>query len=604
MKVILLFPPDWLPSEPYLSLPSLASVLRPAGHEVILKDVNVEMYEMMFSGGFLHFVQKRINERFRGLRCMLETEGLSEELLALRSQILACTEERFVLLMEDARKARSILRSMDFYDIDKLEWASSCLHQIMSVISLGYYPAKLCFPPLETDLVYKPFMSGEILRAVEDDQTNVYRDVYRNIIDPLIEKEQPGVVGISVVQRKQIIPAFTFCRMIREKYPAVHITLGGNIITRLRDILAEKPELFALFDTAVLFEGEHAFLELINAIENGKKDFSQLPNLMYRDERGVHINSRVYSEDLTKLPPPDFDGLPLDKYFVPELILPYLATRGCYWGKCSFCDHFQGYTKGFRTKLVDQIVSDIKFLKMKYGNRHFHFTDESYPPSLFRKLSKKLIEERLDIAWTTHLRFEESFLDESVWKDAAASGCKYLHFGLESGNERVLKLMGKATNLETIRTVLRMSAESGIWNHCMGFFGFPGESHAEAEDSVRFLHENKEYIHSVGFTTFALGKYSPVAAEPERFGLSVYKNPEWDMAMDYYYMPAEGLNVREALKIFEKFERAHDPKWDLRTYVREYIFLYVDHFKTNKLNRLFVKMNQQCGYYQNPVGMV
>ena len=38
MKVLLLFPPDWLPSEPYLSLPSLTSVLRPAGHEVIQKD--------------------------------------------------------------------------------------------------------------------------------------------------------------------------------------------------------------------------------------------------------------------------------------------------------------------------------------------------------------------------------------------------------------------------------------------------------------------------------------------------------------------------------------------------------------------------------------
>ena len=56
MKNLLIFPPDWLPSEPYLSLPSLASVLRPAGHEVVQMDVNVEMYDLFFSRRFLEHV--------------------------------------------------------------------------------------------------------------------------------------------------------------------------------------------------------------------------------------------------------------------------------------------------------------------------------------------------------------------------------------------------------------------------------------------------------------------------------------------------------------------------------------------------------------------
>ena len=45
MKVMLIFPPDWYPSEPYLSLPSLTAVLRAAGHQVVQKDVNLEMYD-------------------------------------------------------------------------------------------------------------------------------------------------------------------------------------------------------------------------------------------------------------------------------------------------------------------------------------------------------------------------------------------------------------------------------------------------------------------------------------------------------------------------------------------------------------------------------
>lgn len=604
MKVVLLFPPDWLPSEPYLSLPSLASVLRPAGHEVILKDINVEMYDMLFGRHFLQDVQKRIKNKILYLKQLSETRALNQTERAHRDQLLAFTGEHSAQIIEDAEKAKAILRSQDFYDIDKLEWATNRLHQAMSIVSLGYYPAQICFPPVETDLVYKPFMSGEILKAIEDDRVNVYRDVYRLLVAPVMEKERPGVVGISVVQRKQLIPTFTFCKMIKENFPNVHITLGGNIITRIRDVLVKKPELFAMFDTAILYEGEHAFLELVNTVAHDGKDFSQLPNLIYKDASGIHATSRVYSEDVTKLPPPDFDGLPLEKYLVPEVILPYLATRGCYWGRCTFCDHFQGYAKGFRTKLADQVIGEIRFLKNKYGSRHFHFTDESYPPSLFKKLSRKLIEEKLDIVWTTHVRFEDSLLDEDVWKDAAASGCKHLHFGFESGNKRVLELMGKATSLEVIKAILRMSAKVGIWNHCMGFFGFPGETLKEAEDSIRFLHENKDSIHSVGFTTFALGKYSPVAAEPERFGVSIYKNPEWDLAMDYYFTPAEGLNIHDALEVFGEFERRHDPKWDLRTYVREYIFLYVGHFRTNRLSQLSPAPGERRDVYQNPIGMV
>src|SRR5438093_462656 len=52
-KVMLVFPPDWYPSEPYLSLPSLTCVLRAAGHDVIQKDVNLELYDWYFSEDFL-----------------------------------------------------------------------------------------------------------------------------------------------------------------------------------------------------------------------------------------------------------------------------------------------------------------------------------------------------------------------------------------------------------------------------------------------------------------------------------------------------------------------------------------------------------------------
>ena len=603
MKILLLFPPDWLPSEPYLSLPALTSVLRPAGHKVIQKDINVEMYDMFFSRTFLEQVFDRISGELNHLLHVEKQRTLDEEELALKNQLLQINPEVLSQLASDAEKAKEVLRGESFYDIDKLEWATNTLHQTMAIISLGYYPAQICFPPIETDLAYKPFMSSEILESLDDDQINIYRDVYRQLIAPIIKKEKPGMVGISVVQQKQIIPTFTFSKMIKEECPDTHITIGGNIVTRIRDELKTQGKLFAFIDSAVLYEGENAYLQLVDAVENSKP-FSALPNLIYRHESGIHANEGVCSEDLSKLPPPDFDGLALEKYFVPKLILPFLATRGCYWGRCTFCDHFQGYVEGFRTMQVDQIVDEIRFLQKKYNTRYFHFTDESYPPALFRKLSQRIVEEKLDIVWTTHMRFEETLLDEQVWKDAHESGCRYLHFGFESGNQRVLKLMDKATKLDAIETNLKMSSEAGIWNHIMGFFGFPGETKEEAEDSKDFVLKNREHIHSLGFMTYVLGKYSPVAFEPEKYGVSYYKNPEWDLAMDYYFTLKEGLNIQEALDVFEEFEQNHDPKWDLRTCVREYVYLYIDHFGNNNLPQLKMSPGQQKESHHTSVGMV
>jgi len=120
----------------------------------------------------------------------------------------------------------------------------------------------------------------------------------------------------------------------------------------------------------------------------------------------------------------------------------------------------------------------------------------------------------------------------------------------------------------------------------MGFFGFPGETRDEAWSSVKFLEENKDLVHSVGFGTFDLSKHTPVAKHPEKWGVTPYKNPEWDLALDYYYTVKEGLSVEEAEQVFEEFERNHHPGWDLKIFIREYVFLYVAKLGTNRLPAL------------------
>ncbi|WP_447972535.1 B12-binding domain-containing radical SAM protein [Nitrospira sp. Kam-Ns4a] len=585
MKVMLVFPPDWYPSEPYLSLPTLTAVLRAAGHQVVQKDVNLEMYDWYFSGDFLHRVLRRVPQQLDRLRKLARKRELEDWERDLQLALCELTRDRIAELTEKAERAKRIVRGQEFYDAEKLEWAINTFREITATISLVYAPARICMPPMETDLSYKVFVSSELLDAVQDTQVNIYRDVFEHILKPAIETERPDVIGISIVLQQQLFSTMTFCALIKEQFPTIHVTIGGNTVTRLRDVLPQKPSLFSLFDTAVIYEGETAFLQLIEAVGAGR-ELSGVPNLIYKDAAGIHTSELTYAEDMHALPPPDFDGLPLEKYFVPDRILPYLATRGCYWGRCEFCDHGEGYTAGYRTKKIDEIIEEIRYLKEKYSTRHFHFTDESYPPALFRKLTRRLIEAKLDILWTTHMRFERSLLDEGVWRDAAASGCRYLHFGFESGNERVLKLMDKATTGDVIRRSLQLSAGVGIWNHVMGFFGFPGETREEALDSIRFLEEHKDLVHSIGFGTFDLSRHTPVAKNPEKFGVTPYVNPEWDLALDYYYTVREGLSVEEAEEVFEEFERSHYPGWDLKIFIREYVFLYVARFGTNRLPAL------------------
>ena len=581
-RVMLIFPPDWYPSEPYLSLPTLTAFLRRAGHHVVQKDVNLEMYDWFFSGEFLRLIVEKVPHQLYRLESISRARNLTVEEIELQRALGECTHSHITRLTEKVESAMAIVRSQEFYDVDKLAWATNVFRGVTATISLAYAPASICMPPMETDLTYKFFMSSEVLAAVEDTQVNVYRDIFNHILKPAIEEENPDVIGISIVMRQQLFSSMTFCAMIKEQFPGIHVTIGGNTVTRLRDVLPQSANLFSLFDTAIMYEGETAFLQLVDAIGTNR-DFSEIPNLIYKDSAGIHTSTVTSTEDMSTLPPPDFDGLPLEKYFVPDRILPYLSTRGCYWGRCEFCDHGEGYTAGYRVKKIDRIIEEIRHLRDKYQTTHFHFPDESYPPALFKKLTRRLIEADLQIAWSTHLRFEESLLDAKVWEDAERSGCKFLHMGYESGSERVLKLMGKASSTEVIKQSLEMTSRHGVWNHVMGFFGFPGETYEDAKLSMQFLEDNKEHVHSIGFGTFDLSKYSPVLKNAEKFGVTCNKNPEWDLALDYYFTVKEGLGVEDAERVLGEFERNHYEGWDLKIYIREYVFLYVAHFETNKL---------------------
>ena len=116
-------------------------------------------------------------------------------------QLALCdlTRQRIDELIKKAEKAKAIVRGEVFYDIDQLEWAIQVFREVTPTISMVYAPARICMPPMETDLSYKVYASNEVIDAVNDEQVNVYRDVFEHLVKPVLQAEQPDVVGISIV---------------------------------------------------------------------------------------------------------------------------------------------------------------------------------------------------------------------------------------------------------------------------------------------------------------------------------------------------------------------------------------------------------------------
>jgi radical SAM superfamily enzyme YgiQ (UPF0313 family) len=601
-KVMLLFPPEWVPTAPYLALPSLTAVLRQAGHQVVQRDINIEMYDHFFTMEFLIWVKARLGMQLKRLQDKEKAGMLTEQEADQKAAVEQAYEVDVFDLADRAEDAKLIVRGERFYQADILEEALNCFREAMQYISTAYYPASIVFYPMESNLGYRPGVSKEVFACLDDEQVNVYRDICNQLVMPAVAKEQPDVVGLSIGTQMQLLAGLTFCKMIKETFPHIHVVVGGNVITRLQDELPKQEQFFKeIFDSAILYEGEHALLWLIEAL-NGERPISSVPNLMYRDESGVHLSPEVYTEKTTALPLPDFEGMPLGRYFVPELIIPYLATRGCYWGRCTFCDHGQGYFDQFRGVPAPQVVEQIKFLRDKYDCRHFLFSDESYPPALFKKVSQLLVDQNVGIKWTTLIRFEETLEGQEIWDLAAKAGCCTLYYGMESANERVLSLMDKHAKKSVIQRNLGLAAKAGIWNHVMAFYGFPGETRDEALETRQFVIDNQPVIHSVELFYFVAYRHTPMVRNPEKFGITIHKQEEYDLPLDYYYTlnDPSTLSCMDAMQMCEEFYKNDFHPWAVRVNAREHVFLYISKFGTNQLPQIYAQQTQAVG---SPAGV-
>lgn len=407
--------------------------------------------------------------------------------------------------------------------------------------------------------IFKDILEGKHLKC----------SVLKKFIDKILQNK-PDVIGISVCYLEQWYPSLVLGALLKQVSDAKIVFGGSFLITD-----AERKFTTKAMDYMIIGEGELAFKKLLENIDTPEK----VPNLIFEKEKIIRNEQKAIG-DLAEIPHPNYSDLP-KKYYTPKKVVPILASRGCYWKRCAFCTHYKSYDLRYRIRPLDDILDEIK----KYynrGERYFYFVDEMLSAYNFREISKKIVEEKLDIRFLALAKPTRDFTQE-ILDVMHKAGCRMIIWGFEAGNQRVLDLINKGTNVEDMKNVFERAEKAGIQNHLYLIVGFPTETEEEFKDTVTFLEENKKNIASIHKGPFMLCKDSPVFDNPEQYGITKIYDKE-QVRTNYKYEVKSGINEAKKTEVFQKnveyFDSFNKFSFHLNSF-REHAIIIYDKTKVN-----------------------
>ena len=332
------------------------------------------------------------------------------------------------------------------------------------------------------------------------------------------------------------------------------------------------------FEAAIIGEGEHALVALVNAVQQ-----EQWPRPIPGVQTRAGITAGGFIEDLDALP------WPLDSYecFDPlwygqhNSVVPggMMTSRGCP-AKCTFCaNHVTG--RSFRWRSAADVVGEMQQLRERFGLNHFAFWDDAFTANRQRlkRLCDAIDAELPGATWSCIT--PASMTTTSILERMAASGCVAINFGIESGDPQTLRAIAKGQRPKQVVTAVQTASSLGMSTVVNFMFGFPGES-VESLQTTRQLMEvladdvdwfNHRGVlvpfpgtpiyerHHVehGFTKWWL-RDAYVGEEPNLFGLdpreamtSLEHDPTLDLDFFHYSKP-----TREAIAACVRFKARHN----------------------------------------------
>jgi radical SAM superfamily enzyme YgiQ (UPF0313 family) len=264
--------------------------------------------------------------------------------------------------------------------------------------------------------------------------------------------------------------------------PAV---IGGPHATSLPNETLKNPN----FDYLIYGEGEETFVEFLQALEANNQQWDGLAGLWYKKDGRIFGNpQRPLIKNLDALPYPARHLFHLNDYplYAPtgEQMLTVLSSRGCPYN-CSFC--FKGIVgRTYRQRSPENIADELEHLMQHYGVRNFYFIDDLFTIDV-RRLNKILdhfLERKMDIRWQCLARVDR--VNPELLGKMYEAGCREIHYGIESGNEEVLRKTAKHIDLSRVQEATAWTEAAGI--RAKGYFilGLPGDTLETIEETIEF----------------------------------------------------------------------------------------------------------------------
>ncbi len=352
------------------------------------------------------------------------------------------------------------------------------------------------------DRSLSPLKSSDLIRSSERPEDNPFHAYFRDRLLRLVESEPFSIAGFSLNYLSQALCCFAMIGFLRKLKTGIRIVLGGGLVTSWLSRPGWRSPFRGLVDQCVAGPGEGPLLSMLGVAPT--------------------------REDTT----PDYGAFPLSDYLSPGFVLPYSASRGCYWRRCTFCPE-KAEENLYRPMLHGRVVRDLRLLQTGKEPALLHFLDNAMSPALLRSLAG----EPVGVPWYGFARISPEIADPEFCVALRRSGCVMLKLGIESGSQQVLDRLHKGVDLETATKTLKALKAAGISAYVYLLFGTPAESEEDAYRTLDFTVRHHERIGFLNVAVFNLPAFSPEAEtlETESFyegDLSLYRTfthpARWD----------------------------------------------------------------------------
>lgn len=199
---------------------------------------------------------------------------------------------------------------------------------------------------------------------------------------------------------------------------------------------------------------------IVNVIDSliNNKDLTQVPNIYIKNNNEIITTHKEHVDNkFNLLSYPDRSLLNINDYMDTRTII---TSRGCI-GKCTFCTTPSFFGK-WNAKAPVEVVDEIEYLIKNYNTKKIIFLDDNMIVDKNRIYDICNEIEKRNIKCLFGCLGSIICYDYKMFKRMYEVGFRWIHFGIESGSERILNLMNKKMNIEYIKEVIKEVKELGF----------------------------------------------------------------------------------------------------------------------------------------------